>query len=294
MLQQLIVLLVGVAMLSWWPGGAFSQSSATEIELTIRLDAPISQRPTPFIYVKGELAGVAPGTINLPNERDGVVIEIGIPRLGPNPIYSFVIGSAQIEKARTEVIISNFSLMQFLGKNAQKYVALAPNSKQEVVIRREGQNSISVVLPAGPYQIAAGLWTKPASPDPNEKRFTTLAADVNDSAKFGLKHFRYRTAEEKAVGVSTSWSGSIQNAGLFDRNDLPKKQWTIISNPGGANIFTDEGPQGTTTTTIQISTTSGLFVVLKKDGYAECPHTQCRREDTQGSVMLTCDLKKRR
>jgi len=81
-------------------------------------------------------------------------------------------------------------------------------------------------------------------------------------------------------------------AGVLQGYDLPTEQWTIISKPTGAIIYTEVGAQGSTTSTVSIAKTSSSFVVLKKDGFRQCLSKECQRQNTSQGVTLICELKK--
>jgi hypothetical protein len=111
-------------------------------------------------------------------------------------------------------------------------------------------------------------------------------------------HFTYSKREQRLVALTdsrASWSGAY-SAGLINGLSIPKESWTIISNPAGAKIYTDEGEKGITITTISVARAGNMFVVLQKDGYLDCSHKDaaCKLETTPGGKVLTCNLKKRR
>jgi hypothetical protein len=82
--------------------GGLSQAVAQETQpsviATFTLDASTDHGPVPIVYVRGEIAGIVPGSIVVPLRDEGVAIEIGLPQIGRIPLYSFVLGRAEIER----------------------------------------------------------------------------------------------------------------------------------------------------------------------------------------------------
>jgi hypothetical protein len=277
---------------------ALAQTPSDELELTIGFDEPIPERPAPFIYVKGRLAGIAPGTVSIPTGPDSFPIEIGIAQLSPNPLYSFVLGPTNIGERTALVVMSSFEVGAPKGKDVWSGLFLNPNTRQAVKLEQTKPGSYSIVLPAGPFQQISKYWTIKSAELSKDDWFGTVSQANDNSSKSVYSHVGYNKGGGQILLLNESpgvaWSGAHAKAGLLQGLDLDSEQWTVVSNPSGAAIHTDTGPQGFTTSTIRIVKTGGMYIVLKKDGYRQCPLEDCQKRDTRGGVMLTCNLKKLR
>jgi hypothetical protein len=295
--------IVGLFLIGAWCSVseiASAQTPFNEFELTVRFDEPIAERPTALVFVGGELAGVAPGTIvgsrTFPLDAE---IEIGIAQLSPNPLYSFALGPKSFADRRVEVVMSTFGFGFSNTDRLWSGLLQSPNIKKLIALEETKPGSYSVVLPAQPYQDVAKYYATKVDGTLKQSRFGTVSKENNQSGALGFVHLGYNKAEGRTVPVDGKtdgvWSGSYaKKAGLFDGLDLPTERWTVISNPPDATIYTAEGPQGSTTTTISIAKTGSTYVILKKDGYQPCLHKDCQRTDTKGGTVLTCNLKKLR
>src|SRR5579864_7006911 len=91
-------------------GNGWAQEPSRSLQLAIGFDEPISDRPALFVFVKGQLAGVAPGTVAIPEKTENVAVEIGIAQLSPAPLFSFAVGSKNFAEGAVEVTMSAFEL----------------------------------------------------------------------------------------------------------------------------------------------------------------------------------------
>jgi len=119
----------------------------------------------------------------------------------------------------------------------------------------------------------------------------------NASVATGVDHLSFDRTDNHSVLLASksdpTWSGAYATwSGVLNGYDLPTEQWTIISKPSGAMIYTEGGAQGSTTSTIRIAKTGSAFVVLKKDGFQQCTAKDCDRQSSGGNVTLICQLKK--
>jgi hypothetical protein len=150
------------------------------------------------------------------------------------------------------------------------------------------------------FQALAKYWASRTSELPKDRNwFGTVPKSQDASTKSGLDHVSFDKSKDHTVSlaykVDQAWSGALATlSGVLNGYDLPTEQWTIVSKPTGASIYTEAGPQGSTTSTISVARTSSGFVVLKKDGYQQCMSTNCDRQNTAQGVTLICQLKKTR
>jgi hypothetical protein len=277
-------------------GPALAETPAGDLELTVSFDEQIPEHPAPLVFVKGELAGIAPGTVMVPKGLEA--IEIGIAQLSPSPLYSFTLGPKETAEHVTEVVMSTFEFGASKDHGFWSGLLLNPNIRKSIKLEETKPGSYSMVLPAQPFQSISKYWAARSAELSQRDWFGTVSSANNNSDKSGYSHFGYGKHEGQIVAQNDmsggAWSGAIAKmSGLFEGYDLPTENWTIISNPSGATIYTDGGHQGSTTSTIRIAKTGSMFIVLKKDGYQQCLLKDCQKSDTKGGVMLTCDLKKR-
>src|SRR5689334_11474606 len=105
-------------------GQASAQTSSHDVQLTIGFDEPVPERPKPFVFVRGELAGVIPGSVVIPNGPDSVTVEIGIAQLSPTPIYSFAVGPKNLAEGTIEMTASTFGFGARKGENVWSGLSL--------------------------------------------------------------------------------------------------------------------------------------------------------------------------
>jgi hypothetical protein len=292
------LLLCVLAVWTFETGQARAQASPHGLQLTIGFDEPIPERPTPFVFVQGELAGVVPGSIAIPNRPDKVTVEIGIAQLSPTPIYSFAVSPKTFAESTVEVTMSAFEFGVAKGEGVWSGLALEPNTRKSVKLEKMQPEGYSISLPAQPFQGLAKYFASRTSELPKGRTwFGTVTKAQNASVATGVDHFSFDKTDNRPVLLANksdqTWSGAQTTwSGVLNGYDLPTEQWTIISKPTGAMIYTEAGAQGTTTTTISIAKTGSAFVVLKKDGYRQCIAKDCDRQASGGSVTLTCQLKR--
>jgi hypothetical protein len=275
-----------------------------KIIATFAFDGSTAQDFTAFVFVNTELAGAVPGTVELPGDEKPVAIEIGIPRLGPNPLYSLALGRAELENGSAEVVVSHYKfikghavhLVGFLAKDA----ALMPNTKRKIAIQKTADHAYKLVLPAAPYSNVNDYLVTAPTP---ETTFHTVMPMDNKSAEYGVDHLSYDGSTGKLITSAyhgdETWSGSYESkayfgvtgiGGLIPGLPLPSENWTIISDPTGAMIITEDGMQGATTRKIPVPLTPHPYLVLQKSGYADCVYERCQKQDTPQGTVLTCNL----
>jgi hypothetical protein len=235
------------------------------------------------------LVGVAPGVIMLPKDET-VPIEIGIAQLKASPLYSFQFGPKEIKNGKVDLVATRYQ-----AEKGRDVIYLAPNVSEQIWIDYFDKRSYSIRLPSGWDTGAGGFLNKRGYRD----AFVANDGKLEISEKYasGAPHVAYSAEKGMAVNLQNpiNWSGARvvgYQGGMFNPYLLQTEKWTIISNPTGATIFTADGEQGKTTSTISITKSLSAFVVLQLDGYQQCAHVDCDKKETPGSIILTCNLKK--
>src|ERR1700733_11410374 len=98
MLRGKLISAFASAILSAVVAYADSPAAASEMQVEIKFDTQLDERPVLVAYVKGELAGVVPGSLMVVRDKVGVAVEIGIKQLRPSPLYSFVLGKKEFDE----------------------------------------------------------------------------------------------------------------------------------------------------------------------------------------------------
>ena len=291
-----LMLAVGVAMTC----GETTRSLAEEkITASFAFDEPMQGRLTAFVVVNGVLSGAVPGTVELPSGERSVAIEIGIPRLGPTPLFSLALGPQELARGSTDLIVSHYQLMKPTGdhqfSDLSKNTALKPNTKSAIGIQKEGSNAYKLVLPAATYRVATSLLATAHKP---ETSTLMVKAWKDDSGEYGVNHLGYDGSTGQTVTLAyhgkDTWSGSYDANVSFQGwgPNIPREDWMIVSDPTGANIITEDGLQGSTSRKISVPLSARPYIVLQKVGYADCSYERCKREDTAQGTVLTCSLAK--
>jgi hypothetical protein len=181
-------------------GQARAQAPSRNLQLTIGFDEPISQRPTPFVFVKGELAGVAPGTVAIPDGPDNVAVEVGIAQLSPTPLYTFEIGPKSFAEGTVEVTMSAFEFGASRGEGVWSGLTLSPNIRRLIKLETTLPDSYSISLPAQVFQGLAKYWAARLNELPKDRNwFGTVAQSQNASAKAGLDHLSFDKSKNHCV-----------------------------------------------------------------------------------------------
>lgn len=281
-------------------GNALAQEPSRPLQLTIGFDGAVPEGPTPFVFIKGELAGAVPGTMAIPETRDDVAVEVGIAQLSPAPLYSFAVGPKSLAEGSVEVTMSEFNRDAPGGDGVWRGLGLGPNTRSVIKVEPKEPGSYSILLPAKIFRTVAEFWASRTSDFPKDRNwFGTIGKSRDASTASGLDHLSFDKRRNQSVLLASkgdqAWSGAYATfSGVLNGYDLPTQQWTIVSNPAGASIYTEAGAQGSTTSTISIAQTSSWFVVLKKDGYLQCASKDCQRQNSPQGVTLICNLKKAR
>jgi hypothetical protein len=97
----------------------------------------------------------------------------------------------------------------------------------------------------------------------NRSWFGTVTKMQNARVAAGIDHLSFDKTDNRQVLLANkqdqTWSGSYATySGVLNGYDLPTEEWTIISRPTGAMIYTEAGAQGSTTTTISLAKTQRL------------------------------------
>lgn len=236
-------------------------------------------------------------------DKVGVAVEIGIKQLRPSPLYSFVLGKKEFDEQAVEVVLTSLIFGNFGAKDDKGSVFLTPNTKQSIPLKKIGPDVYSLVLPAYPYSRIAKYWEKSAGQSKSGSELGKLSTTTYSDMNSGADHRTYSQSKSKTVylkyGSDAEWSGArneghFASYGIGGGLGLDRENWTIISSPPGATIYTDEGPKGLTTSTISIAKTGSMFVVLQKDGFQQCVQKDCKATQTTDGTVLTCELKKMR
>lgn len=254
---------------------------------------------TAFIFVNGALEGAVPGTVMLPDQSKPTAVEIGIPRLGPNPVYSLALGPEQFANKSADLIVSHYEFKaasdESPTRDLSKDLSLQPNTKDKIAIQQTADGVFKFVLPVDAYRSVTAFVPKRAKP---EGAFAMVKAVENNSEENGIDHMTYDTKTGKVVamfdrGNATTWSGSYARDAYWGQGlPITHEDWTIVSNPDGALIITETGEQGSTTRKIAMPITGNPYLVLQKSGYADCSYQQCQKTQTSDGAMLTCTLAK--
>ena len=263
----------------------------------ITLDIAISETPTahvfPFVYVKGVLAGAAPGVVSVPLTDEGAAIEIGVKEVRDAPIYSFAVGRAQLKAGYTVVTLTNFQFGPSEGDNAWSSVFLRPNAQIDATMTVEGENAYRVTLPSEPLR-SIETFLASRNIQPYSKNWFSQIPEANDSsADNGTDHIVFNAVLKGTSLLSTTqhptWSGSYVSLG-----DLGGIGRTVhkrfISDPDGASIMSDRGPRGTTEAELDVRDTE--TIVLQKDHFVDCPAAQCTETPAGDGFEVHCKTEK--
>jgi hypothetical protein len=269
-----------------------AQSSSLQINLSIDFESKTVDGPSRFVFIKGALAGVAPGIVTLPS-NDSVPVEIGIEQLKFGPLYSFEFGPNELKEQQIDLISTSVSAGAATHDEKSKLFVLNPNTKLSITLTKKTNNSYSVILPDVSYREIDKYINLKKSDADNYGDFVELPLKTADNYSTKFPHLSYDKAEQKTVFLegSAKWSGAY--VGFFDPFHPETEKWTIVSNPNGATIFTSSGQKGITTSIVDMPKSVSSFVVLQMTGYRQCVEQDCEKSETMSrSVTLKCDLKK--
>lgn len=303
-MARVLFVITSVAVLFWAQcGPSFPQSENNEVGLTIHMESGTAKEPPAFVFVKGQLAGVAPGIVFLP-ANELVPIEIGLAQFKFSPLYSFEFGPDIVKSGAVTLISTNYTLDKGIGS-----VILSPNTTKKITIDALNSNSYSITLPERPRDHGKEIqdfWSvDDKSLRPKETGIPVKTSETYTSSALHLSYKKSVGDVDKTVLLDnpSDWSGARfveYPGGLFDPYSHGilnpysiSDKWTIISSPEGATIFTADGQQGKTNSTVNITKSLSAFVVLELDGYQQCSEAECdKTEPAAGSIMLRCNLKK--
>ncbi len=309
MREKCFCLLIGLAAMTGVQYLWCENTPATEtrnIIATFAFDGKTESRPPAFIFVNKKLAGAMPGTVALPDEGKPVAIEIGIPRLGPNPVYSLAVGPKDLAQKSAEIVISHYSVIEVYSETGRvsPKLTLDPNTKQNVAIEEDSGGIYKFVIPAKPYHDATAALSQQAA---MKAQYGRVKSANDKSDENAIWHYSYSLSKAKVVPLimrrDETWSdapavdvfywlnfgsGQIGYGGL----PVPHEEWTVISNPPGATIMTERGAQGPTTSTVEMPVTGNPYLVLQKENYVDCSYDHCLSRKTAKGKIVTCNLTK--
>jgi hypothetical protein len=286
-----------ICALNLAPAGFMGAANGADAEPTITLTfaAKTDGHPSLFVYAKGMIAGIAPGTVAFPQELEGVAIEIGLPQLRRLPLYSFVLGPVELKMQSTDVITSNFyfnppDFSSPRPSDVWSALFIKPTAKAAVKIAINTDGDYAMELPPEPYDNIRAFLTA-YKIDPKTSEWFGDIPPQNDGSGGAVAHVTFDKAQNKTVNLAGQWSGA--HTALLQM-PIPKESWIIRSDPTAATIHTDEGLQGVTDTLIRVAVTGGRYIILRKDGYIDSPQTSCQQSITSGVKDLFCKLKKKK
>jgi hypothetical protein len=214
-----------------------------------------------IVFGEAHLRRIQSGSLN----KDAP-LHRAIERVGAVPLYTFAIGPKSFAEGTVEVTMSAFEFGASRGEGVWSGLTLSPNIRRLIKLERTLPDSYSISLPAQVFQGLAKYWASRLNELPKDRNwFGTVAQSQNASTKAGLDHLSFDKSKNHSVLLAykpdQTWSGAYTTmagmSGVLRGYDLPTEQWTIISKPTGATIYTDGGPQGSTTSTISIAKTVG-------------------------------------
>lgn len=239
----------------------------------------------PLIYVKGELAGIVPGTVEIPSDAEGAAVEIGVSAL-VQPLYSLVLGPAEFSELSADLVIANVELELEIqpDKTVEDTLKFQPNLKRKINIDRQPDEHYELTLPIEPYLKITGLLQR-------HKRDEIGQLATFDETAGGASHVVFNAATNTTTQLAqgVSWSGAQV---AFGKAIFPEQNWIINSDPPGADVFTDTDWAGRTRVEKRFDISSHFFVLLKMEGYVDCPDRKCKRNQIGDNVELNCKLKR--
>lgn len=247
--------------------------------------------PRPLVFVQGKLAGSIPGEFKLPNTKEPVVIEIGIPQLWTTPIYSFSLRPSELGQHKLDVINSNFDFSYESENSVWKNVYLAPNTKNVIEVGK-AETNYNIALPSKPYLDLAKFWLESGITPYGSQWIDDIPPENNASLKGMVDHFVYDSIGEKvtALNLSTNKTWSADRVAFLP---FPTDQqvWLVESIPEDAEIYTDAGLEGKTNMTKTLTVTGSFFIVVKLAGYPDCSNETGQVTVRSDVRVLTCTFK---
>jgi hypothetical protein len=289
-----------VVMISGCELGGVCQATQTAddlIDLSIDFGKSTRSGPPNFVFINGRLSGVVPGIFAL-RSNETVPIEVGVAQLTYTPLYSFEFGPNQLENRTATVIETN------LNTSIGGKVTLSPNTASSIPVMKLSGNSYALKLPDSRIDPNSELESYfnlqrrvnvPVSAEiPIQK---SMAYPDSEFAKGNFHVTQDKNTHETVFSTQPKqWSGARitnYNLGILHNPYKPEtEKWTVESTPDGASIITSEGEKGMTNSTIDVNRSLSEYVIVKKEGYMQCPEEECqKRETASGSITLTCVLK---
>jgi hypothetical protein len=274
-----------------------TQTATDSIDLSIEFEKSPRGGPPNFVFINGRLSGVVPGIFAL-RSGDTVPIEVGVAQLTYTPLYSFVFGPNQLENKTTIVIQTNL-ITSTGGK-----LTLAPNTANSIPISKITENRYAIKLPDSQFDPNAELESyfhvRRQTNIPVYAEIPVQKSRAYPDSEFtrGNLHVTHDTSTNAMIfsKQAKQWSGARvtnYNVGILHSPYRPEtERWTVESTPEGASIITSEGEKGMTNSTIDVNKSLSEYVVVKKEGYMQCPEEECKKQETaSGSITLTCVLK---
>ena len=264
--------------------------------LTMKFDQPVKEGPTPFVYVQGKFAGAVPGSIIIPVQDSGVVIEIGLPLLREQPLYSFVVSVTNLKQHFTKLVLSSFEFSRPTGDNVWSAVKLMPNEIIDADITEETPGIYTIDLPVRPYQLIAYFWQRRKIDPYNKGWASSILRENNVSFSKGTDHMTFNpttktvdTLNNVHAGKPIRWAGAFhfRSPGRF----LDRRDWMVSSEPSGAEVARLSGAAGRTMVKVPgVTRDEEEYIIVKMDGYLSCKASQCKKTETNQSVSLFCKL----
>ena len=161
----------------------------------------------------GPLAGAVPGTVLVPIKDQPVAVEIGIPKIGPTPLYSLALGPKELETKSVELVVSHYSMGKVHFKNMPFDLTLQPNTRRKISIRRGKSDEYKVIFPATPYNMITSFLSSVGT---TNTKSGMVPIATNKSNALGINHLSYSKDEKQIVPMvahNMSWSGSLASWG---------------------------------------------------------------------------------
>lgn len=291
------------AWLVFVPAPALRAISAESIlsgpTLQIVLEDTKVGMPTPVIYINGQFAGVAPGTVQLPTTGDKLAIEIGVPQI-KTPLYSFILAPADIEDGKVSVAYSTFFFTKDLPRGDSAKLFVAPSKEATVDVSGSSQAGYKMVLGSATYKQLAQFWAT-RKLDLGGGRLIDSVPVVSDPNATGdvYHHWKYDDSTDSIeplhFGEADAWSGAVVLTSALGL-PLTEERWIIKSDPAGATVHTDLGQVGSTVVDTTLPMSSAFFIAVELSGYVQGHYkngaTNCNLSRFDHVSELICTLAK--
>lgn len=281
------LLSIGCAILFVTASVASQVAHAVDTALIFDIGTDIDPALMPLVYVDGVLRGAASGQIAVSQDEDSV-IEIGLPQMR-HALYSFALGPKDFEASSVEVTASFYSHEGFNDPGLWSSVIAQPNKRVAAKIEQTDGSSTILHLPPESYNSFRRLIADNGISFFTQDWIEAIPAENDVSTTLGVEHLRFVSS------TSAFWSGSYSAAtrnswGWGGGRGQARQKWRINSTPPEASIKTNEGDKGYTNRTIELPKLHESYVILRKKGYFDRPHTECNRATKNDTVELSCEL----